>query len=325
MEVGSCILCSIRVTIKNTLPVLQHVKTLKNAVIWDDQLEYTWSWVDDRDMDWVLRKEEDTRVFRLARRRMSRRRGWMLKSRAFKTEMKQLHVGNLRVSACNYLFMSKLQKYYSVGMQRKRAAWLTGQRLRFLMKRNPCLWETLQSLNISISFSDLISVLDLHPEWFSLDGTCLEAIRVPLRRLGLHVSYVPLSLLPEQVLNRSENHCLKYLFWRMSNGIGHYAHNFKSGDLCFEITDYLFLPGDLSGVVGSAKKKKGTRPPMQDLATTTSTNPEKKVFKRRRSVRLKQPRQQRISETCGANTADGLSCLICLNVFTEQENSDTGE
>ena len=210
-------------------------------------------------------------------------------------------------------------------MQRKRAAQSTWRRLRFLMEKNPCLWKSLRTLNISISLSDLISVLDSHPEWFSGGGTCLEAIRLPLRRLGLHISHVPLSLVPPEVLSGSKEHSLKYLFWRMNNEKGHYSHDFKPGDLCFEITDHLFFPGDLSRIYGSTKKKKDTRPRIKDLAPTPVTNSEKKGFKRRRSMRLKQPRNQRISKTCSANSADGSSCQICLDVFTEEDCSDTGE
>ena len=148
-------------------------------------------------MDRLLGKEKDARVFRLTRQKMSKRRGWMLKSRAFKSEMKELHVGNVCARACNYLFSSRLQKYYSIGMRKKRAAQSTWRRLRLLMGRYPCLWESLRNLNIMISISDLISMLDFHPAWFSRDGTCLESIKTPLRRLGLYISHVPLSLVPQ--------------------------------------------------------------------------------------------------------------------------------
>ena len=148
--------------------------------------------------------------------------------------------------SCNYIFSSKWKKPYSVGMRKKRAAQSTWRRLRFWMKRNPCLWKCLQTLKITLSVSDLITVFEFHPEWFTVDGTCLEAIRAPLRRLGLHISHVPLSLLPRHVWNGSEGNCSKYLFWRMNNGMGHYSLNFKPGDLCFEITDSLLLPEDLS-------------------------------------------------------------------------------
>ena len=124
------------------------------------------------------------------------------------------------------------------------------------MSRNPCLWWCLDTLNITISLSDLVSVFDFHPEWFLGDGICLEAIRAPLQRLGLYISHVPLSLIPQQVLNGSEEHCSKYIFWRTNEGKGHYSQNFEAGDLCFEITDKLFLPGDLSSVFGSAKEKR---------------------------------------------------------------------
>ena len=93
MEVAYFIYGHITVTVNKTLPRFQHVAKSKNAALWDDQLEWTWSCVDDRDMDWLLRKEENTRVFRLARRRMFERRGWMLKSRAFKSEIKQSQIG----------------------------------------------------------------------------------------------------------------------------------------------------------------------------------------------------------------------------------------
>ena len=184
--------------------------------MWDNQLDYTWSWLDDCDMDRLLRKEDDTRVFRLARQRMSKRRGWMLKSRAFKLGMKPLRIGSLRVCTCYHLFSSSWQRHYSNGMRRKRAAQSTWRRFRFWMERSPCLWKSFRALNITISLSDLISVLDSHPEWFSVDGTCLEVIRLPLRRIGSHISHVPLSLVPPDVLSGSKEHSSKYLFWRMS-------------------------------------------------------------------------------------------------------------
>ena len=126
---------------------------------------------------------------------------------------------------CTYysLFSSTWQKYYSVGMRRKRAVWSTWRRLRFWMKRNPCFWRSLQTLNITISIFDLISGLDSYPEWFSRDETCLEAIRAPLRRIGLYISHVPLSLVPKEVLIESKEHCSKYNIWRTNNGIGHYT------------------------------------------------------------------------------------------------------
>ena len=152
-------------TIKKTFPTrLQHVITLKNWLIWDHQLASTWSLMDDLDMERLLGKEEDTRIFRIVRRKMSKRRRWMLKSRAFKTEVNKLHIRSLRARACTYLFSSRWQKHYSVGMQRKRAAQSSWRRLKFLMERNPCLWKSLQTLNIMISLSDLISVLDSHPD-----------------------------------------------------------------------------------------------------------------------------------------------------------------
>ena len=145
------------------------------------------------------------------------------------------------------------------------------------MRRNPCLWKSLQSLNMKVSFSDLISVFDFQPEWFCADGTCLEAVRAPLQRLGFYISHIPVSLLPHHVMNEShvinesEKHLSKYLFWRKNHGIGHYAHKFKPGDLCFEITNYPFLPGDLSWVFGSAKEKKGIRTWTKDPALSQLT------------------------------------------------------
>ena len=86
----------------------------------------------------------------------------MMPSRIFKREMKQFHSGSARARFCNYLFSSRWLKFYSVGMQQKRVAWSNWQKLRFWMKRNPCLWKSLQDLNITISISDLISVFDSH-------------------------------------------------------------------------------------------------------------------------------------------------------------------
>ena len=123
------------------------------------------------------------------------------------------------------------------------------------MSRNPCLWWCLDTLNITISLSDLVSVFDFHPEWFLGDGICLEAVKAPQQRLGLYISHVPLSLIPQQVLNGSEEHCSTYILWRTNEGWGHYSPTFGAGDLCFEISDKLLLPGDLSCVFGSAKKK----------------------------------------------------------------------
>ena len=294
-------------TTKKTLPRLWHIEGSRTGIIWDSDLGKTWSWVDECGMSQLLRKEEETMSFRFARRIMSKRKGWMLKSRKFKSKTKPLRVGGKRVRACNYLFSSSWQKYYSVGMQRKRAAQRSWRRLRFWMKANPCLWKSLQKLNITISVSDLISVLDNHPEWFSIDGICLEAIRTPLRRLGLHISHVPLSHLPQQILVGFKEHGSKYLFWRMNNGVGHYAHDFKPGDLCFEITDYLWLRGDLSWVFGSAKEKKGLRTRAKKSShskLTTSRNSKRwpptapqnessGIAERRRSERLhlKRPRE----------------------------------
>ena len=139
IEVGCFVFRQIAITFKKTLPRFQNVAKSKNASLWDDQLECTWTWVDDRDMDRLLQKEEDTRVFRLARRRMSRRRGWMLKSRAFKSETKQSQIGTLRARTCSSLFTSWWQKYFSFGMRRKPAAWSTSRRLRVWVKRNICL------------------------------------------------------------------------------------------------------------------------------------------------------------------------------------------
>ena len=183
----------------------------------------------------------------------------MLKSRASKLEEKHLRVGSLRASTCNYLFSPRWNKDYTLGMRQKRAAQSTWRRLRFWMDSNPCLWKCLKTLNITISISDLVSTFDSHPEWFSEEGTCLEAIRAPLQRLGLYISLVPLSSLPHEVLERSGEICSKYLFWRRIDGIGHYALNFEPGDRCFEITNYAFLPGDLSWVFGSAKKSSDMR------------------------------------------------------------------
>ena len=187
---GRCILWWMRVIVKTKVPRSWDMIKSVNVAIWEDQLWSTWSWVDDLDMDRLLRKEEDTRVFRSARRVMSKRRGWMLKSRAFKVKMKSLHIGSRRVRACNYYFSSRWKKPYTVGMRRKRSAQSTWRRLRFWMKRNPCLWKCLQTLNITVSLSDLISILDFHPEWFTVDGICLEAIRAPLRRRCLYISHV---------------------------------------------------------------------------------------------------------------------------------------
>ena len=265
-EVKRWVSWQLRATLKKTLPRFEHVAKSKNPMIWGEPLECPWSRAGDQDLERLFQKEEDTRVFRLARRAMSKRRGWTLKSHAFKVEDKQLRTRHIRARACSYLFSSKLRKCYSVGMRGKREAQSTWRRLLFMMERSPCLWKSLKKCNIIPSFSDFISVLDFHPEWFSGDGTCLEAIRAPLRRLGLHISQVPLSLVPQQVLNGSEEHRWKYLFWRASNGKGHYASKFEPGDLCFEITDYLFLPGDLSSVFGSAEEKKDMGYRIKDLS-----------------------------------------------------------
>ena len=89
MEVGWYVCWWVRLTAKKTSPRFHNVTASKNAVIWDNWHECTWDWVDDGDMDRLLQKEEDTRDFRLARRTLRKRRGWMLKSQAFKRERKQ--------------------------------------------------------------------------------------------------------------------------------------------------------------------------------------------------------------------------------------------
>ena len=78
----------------------------RTGIIWDSDLGKTWSWVDECGMSQLLRKEEETMPLRFARRIMSKRKGWMLKSRAFKSKTKPLPVGGKRVRACNYLFSS---------------------------------------------------------------------------------------------------------------------------------------------------------------------------------------------------------------------------
>ena len=83
----------IRVLIRKTLPRFQHIAKLNNAAVWYNQLEYTWSSVEDLDMALLLQKEEDTLIFRSVRRRIFNPRGWMLKSRAFRAELKPLHIG----------------------------------------------------------------------------------------------------------------------------------------------------------------------------------------------------------------------------------------
>ena len=331
IELGCCIYWWLRVTVKKTSHRSHCVTTSKKAVKWDDQLKKTWDWVDDRDMDQVLRKEEDTRRFRIARRIMSKRRGWMLKSRAFKLGRETLHSGSQRVRACSYLFSSRWQKHYSEGMRRKRAAQSAWRRLQLWMAGHPCLWKSLEKLNIKIPISDLISVLDSHPEWFTTDGICLEVIRTPLRRLGLYISHVPLSLLPQKVLEGSEEHGSKYLFWRMNNGVGHYAHSFKPGDLCFEITNYLLLPGNLSWVFGSAKENIGLESPVKDPSLrklTTSRNSESwspispldktnRVEGRRRSERLHLKRPRERHENCVGHERQ--TCLLCDEELTKDD------
>ena len=165
----------IKLTVKKTLFLFNSTASAENIVVWDDRLAKPKSCADDCDMDRLLQKEEDTRRFRIARRIMSKRRGWMLKSRAFKVGMWPVHRGSVRLRSCSYLFSSKWQKFYSIGMQRKRKAQTTWRRLRFWMKKNPCLRNSLRTLNIKLALSDLISVLDYHPEWFSEECTCLEA------------------------------------------------------------------------------------------------------------------------------------------------------
>ena len=153
---------AVSTTVKKILPRFQHTTTMENAVVWDDQLNI-WNWVDNRDMDMLLRKEEDTRVFRFARRRTSKRRGWILESSARKAKMGSMHIRSLRVHTTFCLFSSAWQKHYSVVMRRRLAAQSTCQRLRLWIKRSPCLWKSLQTLNVSVSLSNLISMLDVHP------------------------------------------------------------------------------------------------------------------------------------------------------------------
>ena len=213
MQMGWWACWGIRLIVKKILPSYQYGTVSKHAVICDNQLEHTCNWVGDGDLDRLLRKEEETRKFRLARRILRKRRGWMLKSRASKLEEKHLRVGSLRASTCNYLFSPRWNKDYTLGMRQKRAAQSTWRRLRFWMDSNPCLWKCLKTLNITISISDLVSTFDSHPEWFSEEGTCLEAIRAPLQRLGLYISLVPLSSLPHEVLERSGEICSKYIYF----------------------------------------------------------------------------------------------------------------
>ena len=74
-------------------------------------------------------------------------------------------------------------------------------------------------------------------------------------------------------MNGSERHSSSYLFWRINKEEGHCALDFQPADLCFEITDWLFLPGDLSWVFGSAKGNKGLG--MKDPALCNLTNSRK--------------------------------------------------
>ena len=46
----------------------------------------------------------------------------------------------------------------------------------------------------------------------------------------------------------------------------------QEGDLCFEITDWLLMPGDPSWVFGSAKEKRAMRIRMKDLSLSKTIN-----------------------------------------------------
>ena len=131
MEVGYFVFRQITVTVKKTLPRYHNGIASKHTVIWEIRLEYACDWVDDSVMDRILQKEKDTRMFRLPRRILRKRRGWMLKSRASKLEVNQFRVGRLRACTCNYLFSSRWKKQYTIGMRRKRAAQSAWRRLRF--------------------------------------------------------------------------------------------------------------------------------------------------------------------------------------------------
>ena len=74
-EVGWYVCWGIRLTVNKTLPRHHHGTASKQAVIWDNRLNYACDWVDDSVMDRILQKEEDTRMFRLARRILRKRRG----------------------------------------------------------------------------------------------------------------------------------------------------------------------------------------------------------------------------------------------------------
>ena len=142
----------------------------------------------------------------------------------------------------------------------------------------------------------------------------------------------------------------------MDKGKGHYSLSFKPGDLCFEVTDSLLFPGDLSWVFGSGKEEKWRRngmkvpslfkakacnnketnlpilprheldgdnvfkdQPLEGNPTNTSTwNTRKTLLKQRRSGRLK-----RVREKFGDPiTPDSLRCPICLEKFTAGEITD---
>ena len=137
------------------------------------------------------------------------------------------------------------------------------------------------------------------------------------------------------MLDGSEEHGCKYLFWRMTNGVGHYGHNFKPGDRCFEITDYLFLPGDLSWVVGSAKEKTCLRNRVKDSSLCWPTNSRmseswspmspqdesSRVAERRRSERLHLKGRRERHGNCVGHERE--TCLLCDEELS-RENKNSG-
>ena len=75
MEMWCWICWQVRLTVKETWPSVWKGAMPSNTAISDDQVNWTSSWVGDPDMERLLRKEEETRVLRLARRMMSKRKG----------------------------------------------------------------------------------------------------------------------------------------------------------------------------------------------------------------------------------------------------------
>ena len=187
-----------------------------------------------------------------------------------------------------------------------------------------------------ISFSDLISFINFHSEWFSGHWTGLEAMGALLRRLGLFISYLPWSFFPKQVLIGSEEHCSGYLVRRKDNGVVYYTKNFEPGDLFFEITDYLLLSGDLSWVFCSVKRKSNpcfctltiSRKPESAIvaqvelgsnASLSDQPPKNKTIVRRRQPGKPKQLKQRYGDSI---TPYSFTCQVFVGKFTDGENTD---